>query len=566
MKKVLLILIAAIVVLLSTCSDDSPASSNSISLSKTYTNEVEGFSFKYPGNWDIIDDPQIKIGIITLIESNYFANMNIQKDSADEYLFNYTKSDFKEELENTYDDVDISELSNIELDGIPAIKLTLTYLAEGDRYSSIQYFYNLYHDLYGITFISLLSNFDKYEPIFETIMDSYKITRSENASEVISATFGSTFTYLGIKYTIGDNWSFDGNMFKIPVNITNVSNANNSQTGYVQLWNPAGVTIFGGIWDVGEMRAGVSQNSHIYFQDHSDGDYVIELKDFNIEAFEQITGVIITLPITRSTINQSTIQNNTNINSNITEDEAYEYLERWLIERGIFDDVSIEDTWEEEFKGEGYYCYYLWKYTGNLGQSGTFARIYINKNTCQAYVYDENSQYLLPLDDWYNNNYGSIGIGTKNLYPGEILYKGSPAIWFSDYSYIINTLGEPLYGDFCNIGYDTYYYREYKDFDIFVNDVNDQIPVVMCRNLSEFEIDGIKMDKNRKELINIFGDPWSDDGIEGWTLAFGPINDDLLLIFTLPNSKDEAWRMTIMPTNVSFELYLSFADWLRFYK
>lgn len=117
----------------------------------------------------------------------------------------------------------------------------------------------------------------------------------------------------------------------------------------------------------------------------------------------------------------------------LTEDESDEYLELWLIEREIYNDVSIEDKWEEEFGGEKYYCYHLWKYAGDLGNSGTFADIYINKNTCQAYVYDGNSEQilLLPLDDWYYNKYGNTNVKAEYLLGTWEFVRYEPVIgWF----------------------------------------------------------------------------------------------------------------------------------------
>ena len=247
-----------------------------------------------------------------------------------------------------------------------------------------------------------------------------------------------------------------------------------------------------------------------------------------------------TYTITRSTTNQAPPDNNANTSSTVPEDEAYKYLERWLIERGIFNDVWIDNIWEEELNGEEYYCYYLLNYAGDLGQSGTFARIYINKNTCQAYVYDKNSQYLLPLDDWFNNNYGDIGTGTEKLYPGEVLYNGIPVNWFFDYTIeeIIDAWGEPLDG-----------YGNYGDIEFWQNIITGKIISVHGKP-SAFDINGVSLDKNREGLIALLGNPVYegtdfDWGIEKEVFYMGYELSDYEISFVMPSSDDKPSSINI---------------------
>jgi len=115
-----------------------------------------------------------------------------------------------------------------------------------------------------------------------------------------SITFGSTFRYLGIEYTIGDSWRIEdpGGFIYIPVSISNISNADNSpNSAGIRLWSPNGLSIFGGFGTIlpTSMRAGASLNTHFIFEDHGDGVYVIEF----YEMFVSDIDVVITLPIIR---------------------------------------------------------------------------------------------------------------------------------------------------------------------------------------------------------------------------------------------------------------------------
>jgi hypothetical protein len=124
---------------------------------------------------------------------------------------------------------------------------------------------------------------------------------SSTSNKPISVTFGSTFRYLGIEYTIGDNWDISGSeaygcYIKIPVKITNISNANNTSDLWVnKTWTPNDVTTSGAIGTGGEMRPGASQNGDITLYYEGDGDYVLELT----RVLRSEVEVIITLPITR---------------------------------------------------------------------------------------------------------------------------------------------------------------------------------------------------------------------------------------------------------------------------
>jgi len=65
----------------------------SISLKQIYTNDEEGFSFRYPDEWSVDTDGD---SIINISDRLNFININVNKDIADDILFNLTKMDFQE--------------------------------------------------------------------------------------------------------------------------------------------------------------------------------------------------------------------------------------------------------------------------------------------------------------------------------------------------------------------------------------------------------------------------------------------------------------------------------------
>jgi hypothetical protein len=160
-----------------------------VSLSQTYANEAEGFAFKYPGTWNItdisefdLDDANISVLVAAPVESNFAANINVAvyKGDADESIFTASKSDFQEEFLLIFNEVDIIDLSDIELDGVPARKVVISSKNEDFSYAQTAYFYNVGNDMYTVTLTSLESSSDQYEPTFNAIMESYTITRTAN--------------------------------------------------------------------------------------------------------------------------------------------------------------------------------------------------------------------------------------------------------------------------------------------------------------------------------------------------------------------------------------------------
>ena len=186
--------------------------------------------------------------------------------------------------------------------------------------------------------------------------------------EGIHATFGSTFVYLGLEYVIGDNWMFeDGggwlpDTFRIPVSITNVSDAANGLQARLFAWCPNGLAIRGGFYGhlsffgaPNTMQPGTSISTYIYFEYQTDGTYVVELSEWIVGIIDYITGVTITLPISRDGgVSQQPVPPTTDQG---TAQIAHELVGRWraidAYNNWLFPDTGMVEFDIIEFLADG---------------------------------------------------------------------------------------------------------------------------------------------------------------------------------------------------------------------
>lgn len=167
--------------------------SEGISLDKTYTDEKEGFSFMYPSDWDIAElSPDVLVSVVCTGAYGMNALIIVEKDIADDAYFTAEKSDFRDLYSSMegFSNVSIMDLSEIELDGCPARKLT--FAADNDNGVHLiwtQFFYIRGSYIYAVTCIVEESDYDKYEPVFHAVVDSYVIAAADDgydASEMIN--------------------------------------------------------------------------------------------------------------------------------------------------------------------------------------------------------------------------------------------------------------------------------------------------------------------------------------------------------------------------------------------
>lgn len=179
------------------------STAESVSFNQTYTNEEEGFSFNYPSTWQQLNesdfearkgmDSSLMLEIYALndwgSERDYYAShMQVLKMPVN-LTFQGTKEDFQNSLSLTMDEVEVTELVDIDLNGIPARKLCYLFNDKGQTCVVTEYYYTIANDMYGIRFYASEKNFGKHEPIFNAIMDSYTITAANTSEQNVP--FGS---------------------------------------------------------------------------------------------------------------------------------------------------------------------------------------------------------------------------------------------------------------------------------------------------------------------------------------------------------------------------------------
>lgn len=167
----------------------STSSGGNVSLDRTYTNDEEGFSLSYPSTWIVMENDELRqyqdtdsiVGLFARyddetnssgFEAKIFVDKSIQTKS-----YTATESDFQEMLSGFLKDVVIIDLSDMELDGVYARKIVYSYEDGGNSYVLTRCFYMIGADMYDVSCLSLQDYYEKYAQVFDSIMDSYIISR-----------------------------------------------------------------------------------------------------------------------------------------------------------------------------------------------------------------------------------------------------------------------------------------------------------------------------------------------------------------------------------------------------
>ena len=167
-------------------------SSTGVNLSQTYTNEEEGFSFKYASGWVPVNEdefadyigkdeeyPLVLLANKTegLPEENTYimiSRFDVAQDDID-YLFIDD-----EQFASTFDDdVTIEDTFITEIDGVAARKIIYT---DEDGIGWQSYFYAVAPVLYRIDFVYYGKSAGNYQRFFDAIMDSYTIMESDSVA------------------------------------------------------------------------------------------------------------------------------------------------------------------------------------------------------------------------------------------------------------------------------------------------------------------------------------------------------------------------------------------------
>jgi hypothetical protein len=151
----------------------------------TYINHEHGFMFDLPGNWIYADGPDvIAYGLDTdfVIVYGYEpttavlrANMNVGRQVYLGGLDDATIKDFEIAFAMTFDSSTIHSYEDYDLNGTPA-KILMSDITSGNvSMTQVQVFYILNDLQYVISLGSPVADFDRYEPIFMEILESYHV-------------------------------------------------------------------------------------------------------------------------------------------------------------------------------------------------------------------------------------------------------------------------------------------------------------------------------------------------------------------------------------------------------
>lgn len=169
----------------------SQQTSTNVNLSETYTNEEEGFSFKYASAWKPVSKEKLA-EFADGVEADYplvlLANETKDSPENDTYImvskFDVSQDDIDhlfiddDQFASTFDeDASIKETSVIELDGVPARKII--YIEPDEQFGYESYFYAAGTSIYRIDFNWIGESPGNNQRFFDAVIDSYKITAAE---------------------------------------------------------------------------------------------------------------------------------------------------------------------------------------------------------------------------------------------------------------------------------------------------------------------------------------------------------------------------------------------------
>jgi len=185
--------------------------------SQVYTNSEHGFEITFPQTWVMPESSELiaQNGIDAVVgffasddaqnaDTAFPARILIRNESVaewdvwpynaqrvyfqgDDVIENWPYiaiiSDFAEVYLSLIEDVELVDDQNILLDGTPARMIKYAYTNEElIPVIVLRYFYLVGSDMYDISLISSASSFNIYEPVFNTVMESYRVTRRADES------------------------------------------------------------------------------------------------------------------------------------------------------------------------------------------------------------------------------------------------------------------------------------------------------------------------------------------------------------------------------------------------
>lgn len=209
------ILILLLVIIASIGGNDEPSSQSQqpsagsdagVDLSKTYTNADAGISFRYPANWEITEEGDLKI--VEMIDSDNAPGHRIWlqiNDIIDTDPFNVFSGDTASIKAAVNEFHTFLSVEDSTISGVPV--RVLKYRTEGLGGIEIvqNYYYTNGDDRYLIQCAYSESLADSCEKLFDDMIDSYTITvvtpvRPSSTEQILGVKGGTNSAYPGVTY------------------------------------------------------------------------------------------------------------------------------------------------------------------------------------------------------------------------------------------------------------------------------------------------------------------------------------------------------------------------------
>ena len=552
------------------------AKSVNISLDQTYTNDEEGFSFNFPSGWETatfteLDKDEIILAYAPLSLSDiyyttYTNNNNMFEFSAGilirkEYMsetidisdivadinINELKKFVQEEFSENFT---IDEISYGEIDGITAI----IFNGINDEDISVKgycYFYR--ENAYYVSLMTLnkTENLNRFEPVFESIMESYTIkpivssTQTDSEKISLSQIYTNDEERFSFKYPDGwtvDNYSdfiisIDDSLNFININvvkeIADDTLFNLTKMDFQELYSSLYNDVV--ILDLSNISLDGVPARKVTFSAEAEGVYITCIQCIYIIddymyylSCVSVRGIFDkNKPIFDAIINSYTIKN-TSVEkiqpatseavarttatvapeSQLTIYEAEALLQEWLDNHEFNYDTHIDDV---NYTEDGFlirlnqYNYHIFE----------FGYVHVDKLSGKLYWVDTDKGYI-PLDDWYNDIYKKI----QSEYPGEVIYGKYLVSWLINLntSKVLESLGEPLLEGNAGAGH---YFKYDNDTYIYFDESVGNVIEIMTLKPSAFYYNGVSLDKDRNGLIALLGTPSNEGEQEPSDIYYG---------------------------------------------
>lgn len=205
-------------------------------------------------------------------------------------------------------------------------------------------------------------------------------------------------------------------------------------------------------------------------------------------------------------------------------DSDYEcHLQQW--------DPTFWESYHYEYVVSGNEISFTQTLNDGITETETYIITFTDYDMTLTPISSTNSEYFLEATYQYDQ------------YLSELLYNDLPVSTFFDYTIddIMEAWGEPIDEGYYNGGE----YYGYEGGIAFIPDYNTGAINYIIGHPSIFEIDGVALDKNRAELIDLFGNPteeyWGDD-YEPYMIYE---HSNYSIWFNMSNEDSEAYHITI---------------------